>query len=609
MDKYYNKAAVLIDLLNDKDNNKKLYEQDRNGWKKRVNQNFLNENILYLENPQVCNQSNRLKYKSKYPFVNFNELSKLFRDNFYNNELIQIISCIVSLVTSGSYVFPSLLIPEKFIDAKIKSQLIIFSKLLDSENSIISFKYDDNWSTLHEGIVGLFVGNQIRKIIPTFIWTFGFTECNLPIYGKNKKIITTCNKKVKFEKDTENIENKEYIGIITEKIDGISLEEWILSNNYNEEDLYRTILIIFNSLVIAYENFKFVHYDLHTDNIMMRKLKEPSYVKIDENIYIKTPGSFLPTIFDFGLSCFEYKNQKYGNFEFPELGIDPMNANLGVDFVKLMSFIRIYLEKKSIFNSNIFINSDIFTNIFKILKIFLSNPDGTTKFILTDSYYVLPNLKYYKEFNFREICNYIAKDLLKNFTIYESNVPKEKVLSCDDNPCDNMEVLIEKLYNRTTIESSYDLETLENLMKEKLDKNIINDFIQIFDKNIDSIVMDIKNLMNSEKYKNIIYIETINYLTIKAVEIKSIIDEISKVMNILLKFKNLPLNINDLSNIKDNFDFLVKSFKEIKNLIMRDLLQRKKFIEEGEPVLDYDLLQPTSISEEIDSIIFDIINS
>jgi serine/threonine protein kinase len=246
----------------------------------------------------------------------------------------------------------------------------------------------------------MFSSNKLRKILPTFVWTYGFTKCSAPIYNtKGDMILSACDEYVKFPKKLVEEEKGEYIGLITEKIDGQSLEKFIKSKQMSEEHFLSTLLLIIYSLQEAYKNFKFVHRDLHLENIIMRDLNKTSYVKIPgTNKYINTFKA-IPTIFDFGQSSVVINNKLYGNYDFIDFGLDPRKGGIMIDIVK-------FLVNASTVSNNPIINR-LLLLIFEDIKVvdkvydnygYLPNTDLIENFdidyILDEIYLIINESKY-----------------------------------------------------------------------------------------------------------------------------------------------------------------------------------------------------------------------
>ena len=123
------------------------------------------------------------------------------------------------------------------------------------------------------------------------------------------------------------------------------------------EEICLTLVHIFISLNIAYQKYKFVHWDLHSENIIMRKVDQPSCYAVEHNQshgYLLV-NDYLPIIFDYGLSSAKTpssipKNQlttkffgeerkigleEFRNFECIRSGLNPFWANEWIDIFRI----------------------------------------------------------------------------------------------------------------------------------------------------------------------------------------------------------------------------------------------------------------------------------
>jgi hypothetical protein len=101
-------------------------------------------------------------------------------------------------------------------------------------------------------------------------------------------------------------------------------------------------LVIFFQLLLALEvaqrEVGFTHFDLHFDNVMIRKQENFEYsVPLDMSTYtIKNP-EFIPVIIDFGRSTCNIDNETIGTYSFEELGV--LNHMVpGQDMYTFMSY-------------------------------------------------------------------------------------------------------------------------------------------------------------------------------------------------------------------------------------------------------------------------------
>lgn len=303
--------------------------------------------------------------------------------------------------------------PQEFIN-KINIDYVQF--LQDTDDKIL-FLYNDsdkfvikiasNFDILHQGIIGLLIINKIRKVIPTFIYTYGFIS--IPKYNDSKFIqnikkykFNTVNEEgeeldeieeideegkeideegkeideeVRYKKIYKKLCKNRNIGLVLEHVEGKSLDSII--SILDEIDIYHTIMIVLNSIHYANKLYNFVHWDLHCGNIIMKEYKE-GYIKINDD-YFKTPLNYIPIIFDFGMSSYKYDGKDYYNEEFPEYGVNKKN-NIIVDYIKFLYSILKYN-----------VNNKVKLVILKIIGLVIENPLEANSKVLSNTYLIMPN--------------------------------------------------------------------------------------------------------------------------------------------------------------------------------------------------------------------------
>lgn len=143
----------------------------------------------------------------------------------------------------------------------------------------------------NEGIV-MQKTNEMRKYIPHFCCSFGYFNVPISSYYYAEKTNPFAKEEI-------------YVDVlITEYIqDSITFCKILSECNYNEiiSILKQTLL----ALYIAQEKMKFTHYDLHTDNILIRKCEKNAvfvYILTPDHIYVIDTFGNSPVIIDFGFS-------------------------------------------------------------------------------------------------------------------------------------------------------------------------------------------------------------------------------------------------------------------------------------------------------------------
>jgi hypothetical protein len=89
--------------------------------------------------------------------------------------------------------------------------------------------------------------------------------------------------------------------IVMEKLDPV------IDRLTTREDYLNFIIHISHALSVAQRCFKYVHYDLHTGNVMSRKTTRPIAIPLENGKYILTNFDYVPVIIDYSFNRFETK--------------------------------------------------------------------------------------------------------------------------------------------------------------------------------------------------------------------------------------------------------------------------------------------------------------
>lgn len=160
---------------------------------------------------------------------------------------------------------------------------------------------------IREFYIGYTILNNLRYYIPTFVYTLGS-------YWKNYHDIVLPH-------------------IIYEKVNGINIK----SISFTEWLKIFTQLLL--TLEIAQKHCRFTHFDLHTNNIILKKLdKNIDYtVYINNNSYRIHNTDLLPVIIDFGLSSVYHNGKSVGKTTLSGYGIFPYIIP-GYDMYKFLCY-------------------------------------------------------------------------------------------------------------------------------------------------------------------------------------------------------------------------------------------------------------------------------
>jgi len=177
-------------------------------------------------------------------------------------------------------------------------------------------QYDDGFEAmLREYFIGIKSLNKLRYLIPTFVYTLGSFLCPKPT--KTGKLCAGRSKKTAF--------------VLYEKIPGESVGNLLKTKEINFSQWLRIFIQLLLGLEVAQREVQFTHFDLHYDNVMVRKVNTFSYtVPLDNTTYNINDPDLIPVIIDLGLATSyidgryvgSFKNARYGMLNFMVPGYD-----------------------------------------------------------------------------------------------------------------------------------------------------------------------------------------------------------------------------------------------------------------------------------------------
>jgi hypothetical protein len=300
--------------------------------KEMINQ-YKEELILAKDEDKIiyekCNRNNRKGciFSSLYFSFSLNDVTrKRIRDSLDKKEIIQDLTNfkIVGRGMSGVA-----------ISTDVNNDQILVIKTLQNVNEL------DNMSLLHEFIVASYCLNELRFLlfIPNFAYIYGIFDCIAPDFYRNR-LVSICGVNIN-DMSIENGRNEEIVHhLVCEFINGNSFFSYIDKADL-KSFLYNYIQILL-ALNTAGKYFSYTHYDLHTQNVIMRKFSDenfyvPCYLnnssinssntKKDENVenkdenvekekkyFIESVDGYIPTIIDYGSNHVVIEGKHYGHY-------------------------------------------------------------------------------------------------------------------------------------------------------------------------------------------------------------------------------------------------------------------------------------------------------
>jgi hypothetical protein len=190
---------------------------------------------------------------------------------------------------------------------------------------------------LSEYIIGVSTANSLRKYVPTFSCVYGAFLAN-SLVCKNKEI-------------RPSQKNKPSFYIMYEKIEGETLLKELKTNTITFEEWLNVFVQILISLEIAQRYSKFTHYDLHTSNVIIKRVNNNKYSATTTlHTYNVNDTSVVPVIIDYGHSCSVINNCNIGSYKSPEYGM--LNFLVaGYDMYKFLIYSIYYTKNRILKNS------------------------------------------------------------------------------------------------------------------------------------------------------------------------------------------------------------------------------------------------------------------
>lgn len=240
--------------------------------------------------------------------------------NFYDAEETSVVACFVNAIflTNPSRWFPNMVVGGEdsvfgiVIFANVKG-----TKKKDGPVAILKVAKEKSHDdlTLHEAAVGMIL-NNLRSLIPNFAYIYGTFYCRRPSNRRGVSVRLDCNQKAGSQSPF----------VVYEPVfPSVSMAEYVKTCTFNQF-LGKYIQVIL-SLEIAGDIYSYTHYDLHTDNVLIRtvrssdtgRLLKKFYLDYSDNYFVETDA--VATIIDYGNSYIVDKGLSYGLSAYEEFSV------------------------------------------------------------------------------------------------------------------------------------------------------------------------------------------------------------------------------------------------------------------------------------------------
>ncbi len=214
----------------------------------------------------------------------------------------------------------------------------------------------------HELFIGLFGTNPLRSFVPNFAYVYGGFQCAGPIIDpKTRQVATWCTRR--------GLGSVNYV--IYENIaPSVSFHEYV--QKCSPSQFWVQYLQILYALRQAQSVNGFTHYDLHSNNVLIRQIDTDEEFSIPYNTengreYLKTDR--IATIIDYGNSYIVYEAQNYGSYGKESFFVSPRRSYPFHDAYKLLLL--------AISNAKSARNLAVVEEGIRILSFFNSSPTKT----------------------------------------------------------------------------------------------------------------------------------------------------------------------------------------------------------------------------------------
>lgn len=542
-----------------------------------MNDDFLNNDKLHCISMMI---EYMLYWTSKN--ISINESNKRYDFiNYFMNNVNQILPNMIHKNTKSAHGY---VIFSDFI--KVKNKIVIKTPKTNEEIRNMLFEY----------YIGSRFINKLRNKTPNFMYTYGIFMCN-PLINTNK---TVGDDKVSMSSvNFCNDDNKNNIYLLFEKIDGSNLHEYIMEIKTEQDldNLINSIIQIIISLDIAQKEGQYVHNDLHSENVMLRKIKTPiEYNYIVGKSKYKMKLNYIATIIDYGMNRFVENNIPLGVTISEKYDLYPFKNSIGTDLYKLLissvfSLMLFTHKKPTIYNklsNKIDETIEFFISFFR--EIYKNDLINTWDTYLTNK--SKNTFNNFKKAVYEQQSTYYYP--MTNDYIYYNRATPENLIEHMKN---NMNHIWKKHVNETEIEKKEIIISYSKILDPYCDNDEFDDYI--FSKSYDNVYFSEYIKQNklfyelfNKKFKNkfskdCLFDEEsmiINFHNIK--DYKNIINLFSNENNDLDIINNFEKN--NIKHINTNYEndilTLVDYMKQMDNLILTidsnlfNLYKNPKFI-------------------------------
>lgn len=255
-----------------------------------------------LKKIRICSPGDMERVKNTIGSLDGDNVTAMIEKNFMDVDVMRAMQCVVEALASGSIndirMFFSL---DKAIGAESAFGYAILSDIQSAMHASIIKAPRVESDLFHEYIVGVFGLNRLREQIPNYAYIYGFFSCSAPQLNEDNTVASYCNSNV------NAVTYVAYENIVP------SVTMNLMNRTWSFGRFMRSYMQILYAGIMAYEACGFTHYDLHDQNVLIRRIpnvRAITYKVGNSNVYLDTDE--VATVIDYGQSYINYDGRSYG---------------------------------------------------------------------------------------------------------------------------------------------------------------------------------------------------------------------------------------------------------------------------------------------------------
>jgi hypothetical protein len=253
---------------------------------------------------------------------------------------------------------------------------------------------------LHEYFIGVFGTNTLRSQIPNFAYIYGIFKCSPPfIQDSTQQVTSYCQN----EKEQVNY-------VLYENIQNTQTLRKMITTGLDINGFLEILTQLVLSEELAYQRFDYTHRDLHTENVLIKTLKEPIVIEYPTKhgkVYLRT--KYIAYIIDQGRAHIQVDGRHFG-YSLANYVISPNESYPMYDIYKIVmgclndangQIRRSNPDLKSDDSNRQMINKSLFMALRQLINYWTKEENDinyTTLYLIDVEpyYYSLPSLEEFK---------------------------------------------------------------------------------------------------------------------------------------------------------------------------------------------------------------------